>query len=377
VGASGIWIVHVDGASPTRITTDSALNTSPQWSPDGRALLWASDQGGSRDVYRQRIGSRGGPEGAARRLTTGTDAHGLSVSRKGNRMAYARLSTYSSIWSLPVPARGTVSIRGATRITTGNETIEDVDVSPDGRSLVFDSDRNGNVDLYVMPASGGEARQLTTDPAGDFSASWSPDGRKIAFHSLRNGNRDIYTVDADGTGLRQWTSSKDEELDPDWSRDGESLLFEVFNGEPAKQGFGTLRLAEGGQPRFVSLPTGDFFHWSPDGKAVLYHSPDGLRLRRLDSGAETLLVSNAVIGAEAFYAVWSPDRTKLYYLARSPKGWVISSVPPAGGASTVLVNFDDPSRQHTRYGLATDGRRFYFTIGSPESDIWVADLVTP
>ena len=51
-------------------------------------------------------------------------------------------------------------------------------MSPDGRWLVFDSDRGGNADLYVMPAAGGEARQITTDPAGDFSGDWSPDGRR-------------------------------------------------------------------------------------------------------------------------------------------------------------------------------------------------------
>jgi Tol biopolymer transport system component len=173
-GTSGIWIVHLDGSSPTRTAPDSALNISPQWSPDGRALFWVSDRDGSRDIYRRRIGTDGAAEGSIQRLTTGTDAQGLSLTRKGNRMAYARLHTYSSIWSIPVPVRGPVSIRGATRITTGNETIEAVDVSADGRWLVFDSDRNGNADLYVMPVTGGEARQVTTDSANEYSADGPP-----------------------------------------------------------------------------------------------------------------------------------------------------------------------------------------------------------
>ena len=377
VGTSAIWIVHLGGASPTRITTDSALNATPQWSPDGRDLFWISDRDGSRDVYRQRINAGGGAAGTPRRLTTGADAQGMSVSRRGGRMAYSRLSSWSSIWSIPVPARGPVSIRGATRITTGNETIEDVDVSADGRWLVFDSDRNGNPDLYVVPVTGGEARQITTDPAGDFSGDWSPDGRRIVFHSRRGGNRDIYTVDADGTGLRQWTSAEEEELDPDWAPDGETILFEVFGGQAARRGFGTLRLADHAPPGFISTPVSDFAHWSPDGRTIVYHGPDGLHLRRVDTGVETLVVSNAGIGAEAFYAAWSPDGARIHYLARSPKGWSIRSVPAAGGRSTVLVDFDDPTRQHIRYGFATDGKVFYFTIGSPESDIFVADLERP
>jgi Tol biopolymer transport system component len=374
VGATAIWLIPLDGKSPVRVTTDSSLNVSPAWSADGRDLFWVSDRDGSRDVYQQHLKSGTTLAGPPHRITTGTDAQGLSVSRHGiTRLAYSRLSFWSAIWSIPVPARGPVSIRGATRITTGNETIEDVDVSPDGRWLVFDSDRGGNPDLYVMPAAGGEARQITTDPAGDFSPDWSPDGRSIVFHSLRAGNRDIYTVEADGTGLRQRTSANDEELDPDWAPDGTSILFEAFSG--SKHGFETLPLRDGGRPTFIPVQSGDFAHWSPHGKEFLYHSLDGLRVRNIATGSETLIVSRAADGAETNYAAWSPDGTKIYYLARSATGWSIRSVGATGGALSVLVDFDDPSRQHTKYGFCTEGKKFYFTLGSPESDIFVADMV--
>jgi Tol biopolymer transport system component len=373
-GATAIWVIPLDGSAPTRITSDSALNVSPQWAVDGGSLFWVSDRDGSRDVYRQRLDARGSA-GPPHRLTTGTDAHGVSVSRGSGRIAYSRLSAWDAIWSIPVPARGPVSIRGATRITTGNETIEDVDVSTDGRWLVFDSDRGGNPDLYVMPAAGGEARQITTDPAGDFSADWSPDGRRIVFHSLRNGNRDIYTVDADGTGLRRWTSASEEELDPDWSSDGSAILFEQFGG--ATHGFGIIPLADTLRRELIPVESGDFAHWSPEGKAFVYHSHDGLRVRRLGSGADSLVVSKAADGTEAYYAAWSPDGSRIYYLARSAAGWAIRSVASNGGARSVLVNFDDPTRQQTKYGFCTDGKMFYLTLGSPESDIFVADVGRP
>jgi eukaryotic-like serine/threonine-protein kinase len=370
-GAATLWIVRLDGSGATRLTADSALNVSPQWSPDGHDLFWVSDRDGGRDVYRQRLRDGIAAKGAPQRLTTGADAQGLSVSRGGHRMAYSRLNTWSSIWSIPVPARPPVSIRGARRITTGNETIEDVDVSADGQWLVFDSDRGGNADLYVMPAAGGEARQITSDPAGDYSGDWSPDGRRIAFHSLRAGNRDIYTVERDGTGLHRWTSASEEEMDPDWAPDGQTVVFEVFG---PRHGFGILRLTEDARPEFIASPLGDFAHWSPDGKTIVYHSADGLRLRRVDSGANTLIVSNVADRAEAYYEAWSPDGKQLYYMARSAAGWTIRSVAATGGASRILVTFDDPTRQQTKYGFSTDGRVFYLTVGSPESDIFVADL---
>ncbi len=375
VSSAAIWIVPLDGSEPTRVTTDSSLNVSAAWSPDGRSLFWVSDRDGSRDVYHQRIGRRGAAVGVPRRLTTGTDAQGLTVSRGSGRLAYSRLSSHSAVWSIPVPAREPVSIRGATRITSGNETIEDVDVSPDGQWLVFDSDRGGNPDLYVMPAGGGEARQITTDPAGDFSGDWAPDGHRIVFHSRRNGNRDLYTVEADGTGLKQWTNAPEEELDPDWAPDGQTVLFKLIGGP--RQGFGTLKIQDKTSPGFLPADVGDFAHWSPDGGSVVYQSPDGLRVQRVATGAATLVVSNTTEGAEAFYAAWSPDGARLFYLARSSQGWSIRSVGSAGGGRTVLVAFDDPTRQHTKYGFCTDGKKFYFTLGSPESDIFVADLERP
>ena len=325
-GASAIWLVPLDGSPATELTQDHAINVSPQWSGDGRELFWVSDRDGTRDVYQQPMRNGVTPDGPPRRLTTGADAQGLSISRNAPRMAYSRLNTWTGIWSIPVPARGPVSIRAATPISTGNETTEDVDVSPDGRWLVFDSDRSGNPELYVMPVSGGEARQITDHPAGDFSGDWSPDGRRIVFHSLRNGNRDIYTVDADGTGLRPWTSAPSEEIDPDWAPDGERIVYEVIG---AKHGFDILRLADGVGPEFFESPVGDFAHWSPDGSSVAYHAAEGIRRRDVASGAEVLVASNVADGSEAFYAAWSPDGAQIYYLARSPAGWTVRVVPSA------------------------------------------------
>ncbi len=376
-GAAAIWLVHLDGKPPTLVAADSSLNLAPQWSPDGRHLYWISDRDGSRDVYRQQVTRDGAPVGSPQRVTTGADAQGLSLGRRGDRMAYSRFNNWSAIWSIPVPARGPVSVRGARALTTGNESIESIDVTADGRSLVFDSDRSGNFDIFVLPVAGGEARQLTSDPAPDFSPVWSPDGSRVVFHSLRSGNRDLYTVDADGTGLQQRTSGPAEELDADWSPDGRALVFAVLGSEAQAQGIATLRLADGARPEFVRIPESDYPRWTPDGRSLLYHSPKGFRLRRLDTGADTLLVSSAELGADPFYAVWSPDGSMLYFLARSPERWSIRAMPAKGGASTVLVNFDDPAIQHTRFGFATDGKVFYFTVGSPESDIWVADLRKP
>jgi Tol biopolymer transport system component len=86
------------------------------------------------------------------------------------------------------------------------------------------------------------------------------------------------------------------------------------------------------------------------------------------------VASDAVDSSEAYYGLWSRDGRRIYYLTRSAQGWTVRVVSAGGGASTVVVNFEDPTRQQTKYGFCTDGKLFYFTIGSPESDIWVAEL---
>ncbi len=376
---SSIWVVSADGeADPVRVTEEAYMDASPAWSADGRYLFWVSDRGGARDVYRVRVDRSGAPAGDPARLTAGTDAGSMTLSADGTALSYASFRTLSNVWSMPVPPPGAgrpASIAQARQVTRGNQTIEDVDVTTDGAWLVFDSDRNGNPDIYKLRVGSTEPVQLTVDSAGDFSAAWSSDGRRIVFHSLRNGNRDLFTIEADGTGLKQRTSGPAHEMDPDWSPDGGSLVAEVIG--PAgvgEQNFIIVPLDEG-EPAARRLPAlGDFAVWSPDGGLIAYHASDGIRVIPPDGGMSRLIVSNQADGSEAFYCDWSPNGKTLYYLARGVEGWMIRAVPREGGPSRVLVRYDDPARQHTRYGFSTDGRTFFFTIGSHEADVWVLEL---
>ncbi len=69
------------------------------------------------------------------------------------------------------------------------------DWSPDGRRIAFDSDRDGNFEVYAMNADGSGVTRLTVRDAHDVGPAWSPDGRRIAFHSNReDGNWDIYVM---------------------------------------------------------------------------------------------------------------------------------------------------------------------------------------
>ncbi len=89
--------------------------------------------------------------------------------------------------------------------------------SPDGKKLAFWSNRDGNPEIYVMNADGSEQKRLTNNPATDWHPSWSPDGKKIAFGSTRDGNQEIYVMNADGSEQKNLTNNPAKDYSPSWS----------------------------------------------------------------------------------------------------------------------------------------------------------------
>jgi hypothetical protein len=97
--------------------------------------------------------------------------------------------------------------------------------SPDGRTIVFVSWRDGNGEVYAMDADGGGPRNLTRHPAEDVRPAWSPDGRSIAFVRSRDRRSEIYVMNADGSGKRNLTRSRGSDDYPTWSPDGRRIAF--------------------------------------------------------------------------------------------------------------------------------------------------------
>ena len=87
--------------------------------------------------------------------------------------------------------------------------------SPDGRHIAFASERDGNLEIYVMGFDGSNPRRLTDHPTRHrtFLPRWSPDGRHIAFVSERDGNLEIYVMASDGSNPRRLTDRSDTASD--------------------------------------------------------------------------------------------------------------------------------------------------------------------
>ena len=90
--------------------------------------------------------------------------------------------------------------------------------SPDGKHIAFDSWRDGNGEIYVMDADGGNPRRLTNHQFKDWEPSWSPNGKQIVFVSDRevDGNHEIYVINADGSNPRNLTNHPEDDSAPAW-----------------------------------------------------------------------------------------------------------------------------------------------------------------
>ncbi len=387
IAASSIWVVPADAGAPVRVTDDQSLNVSPVWAPGGHGLLYISTRDGGPDVYRAALTGSGRSRGSPVQLTTGLGARGISISADGTRLAYAVFADRSNVWSLPLPApgAGAVSISGALPVTTGNQTIENFELSPDGAWLAFDSDRSGAQQIYRVRLAGGEPEQLTSEPVGALTPRWSPDGREMSFHTFRGGLRRVFVMPAEGGTPVQVTAGPDDDVAGQWSPDGRRLLLLVNMASSNPHWAVVTRHADRSWSAPQPLPVvvgSDTMQpslgaWSPDGGLIAGLCRAGLVVVPAAGAPGRLLVPapTPTFTAQWVPPQWSPDGRLLYYLTADSAGvHGVNVVPVAGGAPRVAVRFDDPTRPWHRYGFFVSKDRYYFTLGDLQSDIWVAEL---
>ncbi len=131
---------------------------------------------------------------------------------------------HGDIWVMP--ARG----GEARQITSGQAKDQWPCFSPDGKKIAYFSNKSGNNDIYILELKTGEELQLTNHQSEDFFHSWSPDGKQIVFTSERSGNRDIWLLSSQGGIAQQLTDSPESEDDAVFSPDGKWILFDSGKG---------------------------------------------------------------------------------------------------------------------------------------------------
>ena len=185
VAAGELWLTPIAGGKAKRLTDSPANDHGPAVSPDGKFVLFLSDRGGAEDVYR--LEGEDDPDllkatkFRVRQLTTTPDPEaGLTFAPDGKTVAFL---SRGRLWTMNPD--GTDA-----KVVVGEQAVGDFDWSPDGKHFVYArADGHFASELYVAPAAGGKAVNVTRYATSNGDVSWSNKGGKIAFLSTRGGNR--------------------------------------------------------------------------------------------------------------------------------------------------------------------------------------------
>ncbi len=248
---------------------------APNWSRDGLYLFFNKNW----KIYKLSVAG-----GQPQRIDTGPAMHcnnDHGISPDGKQFAISDQSApdgKSRIYVLPITG-------GMPRCVTPQGPSYWHDWSPDGSTLAYCAERNGEFDIYTIPVNGGEEKRLTTAPGLDDSPDYSADGRYIYFNSERTGRMQIWRMKADGSEPQQVTSDDYNNWFPHPSPDGRWLVFLSFD------------------------------------KDVKSHPPNkDVMLRLMSTRGSHILVLAKLFGGQGTLNVpsWSPDSQRIAFVSYQP-----------------------------------------------------------
>jgi Tol biopolymer transport system component/putative intracellular protease/amidase len=264
-GNAEIYVMNADGSDPQRLTFNDTDDTSPIWSPDGSQIVFISDRNDpnpfgcfpncNADIYVMDA------DGSHERQLTGDPAieshpdwspDGQTILFDADRDSDGT----DDIWRM--------NADGSDQRVLIDSGFNDhwADWSPNGSQIVFVSDRDGQPEIYVANADGSGPQRLTDNDLGEYFPAWSPDGSRIAFMTAARRSRHLYLLAQDEQGSWQVIDLGIEGEDPAWSPDGSQILFQ----DDRDGDFEIYAVdAAGGTPRQLTTNrAGDFWpDWRP------------------------------------------------------------------------------------------------------------------
>lgn len=224
-----VWMAPLRGGKPIKTGAGPILQrqgveikTLDALSPDGDYLYFTGSFGDSTNIWRLSLAPGSWQAaGPAERLTSGTAELHSSLARSG-RVAFTAAARTSRLYTIPIDAGGAVQGE-LTGFTAGGAQDTSCDISEDGGTVVFRSNKSGTIDIWIRDVKSGAERALTASPESESMPRISADATQVAFSVMRNQKRVLFVVPVAGGAA--------EELCTDcgppagWSRDGKQIFY--------------------------------------------------------------------------------------------------------------------------------------------------------
>jgi dipeptidyl aminopeptidase/acylaminoacyl peptidase len=336
----GLLIAHPDGSNTVFLAPVAGTN-SPlpgtgkafAWSPDGKQIAFVSSKAGEGGAP-----ASGDPMVITRYLYKPTASEGFTHFNDNQRLHLFVVD---------------IASRQVRQLTQSNYDEHSVDWSPDGKQLLFASNRDPNqdeffhYDLFTLQLTDNTIHRLTASEACEYSPVWSPDGKSIAYLATRRGLTDrettmedthAWVMNADGSNRREIGAAIDNRQGaPRWAPDGSAVYFTVMERGSTH----LVRLPLGGQPEYVVKDDGSVADWStgsngaiayglttPRDASQLYLKSNSDPPRKLTNLNQELLGNKTIAEVEPFTFVSNDNRFEVEAFLTKPIGMTATSRHP-------------------------------------------------
>jgi len=307
--SNDIYVSSANGTHVKRLTFDNRpIAGSPAWTTDSQDIVFSSDRGAQMGLWIVQA------DGCIPRPVAGPvgEAAWPTIPYKvDNTLVYEQGGGKSDVWRLDLkdakhPQKGPFAL-----VSEKGDKMRP-ELSPDGKKVVFESDRLGFWDIWTCNVDGSGCNQITSLHGTAGRARWSPDGRYLAFEFHPNERSEIYVVEVPGGTPRLLpTIPGSDNLSPSWSRDGKWIYFASKLGAEPFQIWKTQ--LQGGAPVPLTKHGGIAPTESLDGRYLYYskYEQNGIWRMPLGGGEENQVLKDLDPGS---WPNWALNSEGIYYL---------------------------------------------------------------